>query len=88
MEVSVGFQGVQPKLTFAHFSDVFRLKVDLEAKYRKSWRRFIALEQRLYASLLATADVFCATAIGSSASKVMSVSDVSVGEQSIASTCA
>lgn len=47
--------------------------VDLEAKYRKSWRRFIALEQRLYASLLATADVFCATAIGSGASKVMSV---------------
>ena len=32
------------------------------------------LEQKLYSSLLATADVFCATALGSGASKVLSVS--------------
>lgn len=48
--------------------------VDLEAAYRKSWRKYIALEQRLYSSLFATADVFCGTALGSGASKVMSVS--------------
>lgn len=45
----------------------------LEEKYRKSWRKFVMLEQKLYASLLATADVFCATALGSGASKVLGV---------------
>jgi len=35
------------------------------------------LEQKLYSSLLATADVFCATALGSGASKVLSVCPLS-----------
>ncbi|GAA5936152.1 hypothetical protein JCM10213_004695 [Rhodosporidiobolus nylandii] len=48
---------------------------DLEERYRKAWRRFVMLEQKLYASLLATADVFCATALGSGASKVLSMVD-------------
>ncbi|GAA5985540.1 hypothetical protein JCM11641_007986 [Rhodosporidiobolus odoratus] len=47
----------------------------LEEKYRKAWRKFVMLEQKLYASLLATADVFCATALGSGASKVLSMVD-------------
>lgn len=53
---------------------LFFTPVDLEAAYRKSWRKYIALEQRLYSSLFATADVFCGTALGSGASKVMGVS--------------
>ncbi|GAA5983326.1 hypothetical protein JCM5350_003073 [Sporobolomyces pararoseus] len=48
---------------------------DLENKYRKMWRKYIMLEQKLYSSLLATADVFCATALGSGASKVLSLVD-------------
>ncbi|GAA6019068.1 hypothetical protein JCM10207_006307 [Rhodosporidiobolus poonsookiae] len=47
----------------------------LEEKYRKAWRKFVMLEQKLYSSLLATADVFCATALGSGASKVLSMVD-------------
>jgi hypothetical protein len=39
-----------------------------------SWRRFISLEHRLYSSLLATADVFCATAIGAGGNRMMNVS--------------
>ncbi|KAK4046646.1 hypothetical protein OIV83_005929 [Microbotryomycetes sp. JL201] len=50
-------------------------EVELESKYRKSWRKYIALEHRLYSSLFATADVFCSTAIGAGASKVMSMVD-------------
>lgn len=50
----------------------------LEEKYRKSWRKFVMLEQKLYASLLATADVFCATALGSGASKVLGVRSFSL----------
>lgn len=41
--------------------------------FRKTWRSFIMREQKLYSSLLATADVFCATAVGSGASKVLNV---------------
>ncbi|GAA6033624.1 hypothetical protein JCM8097_004355 [Rhodosporidiobolus ruineniae] len=52
-----------------------KAEFDLEEKYRKAWRRFIMLEQKLYASLLATADVFCATALGSGSSKVLSMVD-------------
>ncbi|GAA5893221.1 hypothetical protein JCM6882_003916 [Rhodosporidiobolus microsporus] len=48
---------------------------EAEDRYRKAWRRFIMLEQKLYSSLLATADVFCATALGSGASKVLSMVD-------------
>lgn len=50
-----------------------RVPVELEGKYRKAWRKFIMLEHKLYSSLLATADVFCATALGSGASKVLNV---------------
>ena len=46
---------------------------EIEGKYRKAWRKFIMLEHKLYSSLLATADVFCATALGSGASKVLNV---------------
>ncbi|GAA6053563.1 hypothetical protein JCM3770_005196 [Rhodotorula araucariae] len=49
--------------------------LELEAKYRKAWRRYIMLEHKLYSSLLATADVFCATALGSGASKVLNMVD-------------
>ncbi|GAA6021532.1 hypothetical protein JCM11491_006473 [Sporobolomyces phaffii] len=49
--------------------------LELEQRYRKSWRKYIMLEQRLYSSLLATADVFCATALGSGASKVLNLVD-------------
>ncbi|GAA5923692.1 uncharacterized protein JCM15063_003730 [Sporobolomyces koalae] len=49
--------------------------IELEQAYRRLWRKFIMLEQRLYSSLLATADVFCATALGSGASKVLSMVD-------------
>lgn len=52
----------------------FCLTVDLEFAYKKAWRRYIALEQRLYSSLFSTADVFCCTAMGATGSKVMSVS--------------
>ncbi|GAA5871027.1 hypothetical protein JCM8547_005335 [Rhodosporidiobolus lusitaniae] len=48
---------------------------ELEEKYRKAWRKFVMLEQKLYASLLATADVFCATALGAGTSKVLSMVD-------------
>lgn len=47
---------------------------ELTELFRKTWRTFIVREQKLYASLLATADVFCATAVGSGASKVLNVS--------------
>lgn len=47
--------------------------VDLEKAYKRAWRQYIAMEQRLYSSLFSTADVFCSTAMGSGASKVMSV---------------
>ncbi|GJN91923.1 hypothetical protein Rhopal_004948-T1 [Rhodotorula paludigena] len=49
--------------------------LELEGKYRKAWRKFIMLEHKLYSSLLATADVFCATALGSGASKVLNMVD-------------
>ncbi|BGP44197.1 hypothetical protein JCM10450v2_000006 [Rhodotorula kratochvilovae] len=49
--------------------------LELEGKYRKAWRRYIMLEHKLYSSLLATADVFCATALGSGASKVLNMVD-------------
>lgn len=39
-------------------------------EYRKLWRRFVSYEHRLHASLLATADVFCSTAIGAGQNKV------------------
>ncbi|GAA5947595.1 hypothetical protein JCM3775_000127 [Rhodotorula graminis] len=48
---------------------------EVEGKYRKAWRKFIMLEHKLYSSLLATADVFCATALGSGASKVLNMVD-------------
>ncbi|KAK4052245.1 hypothetical protein OIO90_004467 [Microbotryomycetes sp. JL221] len=50
-------------------------EIELETKYRKSWRKFIVLEHRLYSSLFATANVFCSTAIGAGASKVMNMVD-------------
>ncbi|KAM0791996.1 hypothetical protein ACM66B_007108 [Microbotryomycetes sp. NB124-2] len=50
-------------------------EVELETKYRKSWRKYIALEHRLYSSLFASVDVFCSTAIGAGASKVMNMVD-------------
>lgn len=46
---------------------------EIEGKYRKAWRKYIMLEHKLYSSLLTTADVFCATALGSGASKVLNV---------------
>ncbi|GAA5912503.1 hypothetical protein JCM8208_006619 [Rhodotorula glutinis] len=48
---------------------------EVEGKYRKAWRKFVMLEHKLYSSLLATADVFCATALGSGASKVLNMVD-------------
>ncbi len=42
----------------------------LMEEYRKLWRRFVSYEHRLHASLLATADVFCSTAIGAGQNKV------------------
>ncbi|GAA6064109.1 hypothetical protein JCM10212_002486 [Sporobolomyces blumeae] len=48
---------------------------EMEQRYRKLWRRYIMLEHKLYSSLLATADVFCATALGSGASKVLNMVD-------------
>ncbi|GAA5991284.1 hypothetical protein JCM10908_003238 [Rhodotorula pacifica] len=48
---------------------------ELVETFRKSWRTFIIREQKLYSSLLATADVFCATAVGSGASKVLNMVD-------------
>ena len=39
-------------------------------EYRRLWRRFVSYEHRLHASLLATADVFCSTAIGAGQNKV------------------
>lgn len=46
----------------------------LEQEYTATWRRFVWLEHRMYASLLATADVFLATTMGSGPSKASSVS--------------
>lgn len=43
-------------------------------KYRKSWARYMVYEHRMYASLLATADVFCSTAVGAGSNRVMKVS--------------
>jgi hypothetical protein len=60
--------------TTADRLDRSTLTVALEEKYRKAWRKFVMLEQKLYSSLLATADVFCATALGSGTSKVLGVS--------------
>ncbi|GAA5828083.1 hypothetical protein JCM11251_005722 [Rhodosporidiobolus azoricus] len=70
-EAMVSGEVEQQKSESDKLSDV----VQAEERYRKAWRRFVMLEQKLYASLLATADVFCATALGSGASKVLSMVD-------------
>lgn len=44
------------------------------AAHKKAWRRFHYVEHRMYASLLATADVFLTTAMGAANTKIMSVS--------------
>ncbi|GAA5870085.1 hypothetical protein JCM3774_004353, partial [Rhodotorula dairenensis] len=54
---------------------VIKKDAELVELFRKTWRAFIVREQKLYSSLLATADVFCATAVGSGASKVLNMVD-------------
>ncbi|KDE03496.1 hypothetical protein MVLG_06009 [Microbotryum lychnidis-dioicae p1A1 Lamole] len=49
--------------------------MEMEEILKNEWRRFVTLEQRLYSSLLATADVFCSTTIGAGATKIMSMTD-------------
>ncbi|SCZ97452.1 BZ3501_MvSof-1269-A2-R1_Chr1-2g01043 [Microbotryum saponariae] len=51
------------------------IAVEMEEILKNEWRRFVTLEQRLYSSLLATADVFCSTTIGAGATKIMSMID-------------
>ncbi|KAM0747776.1 P-loop containing nucleoside triphosphate hydrolase protein [Meredithblackwellia eburnea MCA 4105] len=46
-----------------------------QEEYVQAWRRFVALEQRLHASLLGSADVFCATAIGAGQGKIANMLD-------------
>ncbi|GAA5962773.1 hypothetical protein JCM21900_006498 [Sporobolomyces salmonicolor] len=50
-------------------AEVYELQ--LAEKHRNSWRRHGIIENMLYSSLLATADVFCATAMGAGASKIL-----------------
>lgn len=45
----------------------------LSERYRRCWRKFIAYEHRLYSSLFATVDVFCATSIGSGTNRILDV---------------
>lgn len=47
--------------------------VSIKEKYLMTWRKLFAMEQRLYSSLLSTADVFCATALGSSTNRILDV---------------
>ncbi|SCV68045.1 BQ2448_166 [Microbotryum intermedium] len=49
--------------------------LEMEEMLKKEWRRFVTLEQRLYSSLLATADVFCSTTIGAGATRIMNMID-------------
>lgn len=46
----------------------------LSAAHMKAWRRYHYVEHRMYASLLATADVFLTTAMGAGNTRIMSVS--------------